>query len=291
MEIKRAAINFVFGFLLPSFTYILLEKLTEHIVIAVGGSVTVLTVAYYVPTATTGLKALDNLIERLRRQRRQRYLDEMCEFLNTYTHILTKYPPALLPKRLSRCVDAHIDVLAHTFQSLQARRTQTYATPYDMIRTLRFRPQDFRGWRLADCEAWWMELLAHLSQLPDNPMKRALQLGLDQAETHLWAYHMETAEQRFDQAFEKRLAQHPLLQHIRDNEALRQHAMTLIQTDTVSGQAHLQIKLQQHVEPEFEDDIEQLVALLRHDVVADALLDQLSQPVIQAPAHSGQNPS
>ncbi len=287
MEIKRAAINFVFGFLIPSCTYIILEKLTEHIVIAIGGSVTVLTVAYYVPSATTGLKSLDNLIERLRRQRRQRYLDEMCDFLNAYTHILTKYPPALLPKRLSRCVDAHIDVLTHTFQSLQERRTQTYATPYDMIRTLRFRRQDFRGWRLADCEAWWMELLSHLSQIPDNPMKRALQLGLDQAETHLWEYHLETAEQRFDRTFEQALARHPLLQRIRENEALRQHAMTLIQTDTVSGQAHLQIKVQQHLKLEFEDDAEQLIALLRHDVVADTVLSHLTQ----VPAHSGQNPS
>ena len=131
-----------------------------------------------------------------------------------------------------------------------------------------------------------MELLDHLSHIPDNPMKRALQLGLDQAEDHLWQYHLETAEERFDRAFERALTKHPLLQHIRDNETLRQHAITLIQADTVPGQAHLQIKLQQHVEPEFEDDIEQLVALLRHDVVADALVAQLTQ----APAHSGQNP-
>ncbi len=279
------------GFVIPAFTYVILEKLTEHLVIAIGGSITVVTVAYYVPTVTTGLKSLDNLIERLRHQRRHRYLDEMCDFLNAYTHVLTKYPPALLPERLSRCVEAHIDALDHTFQSLQGRRTQTYATPYDMIQTLRFCPQNFRGWRLADCEAWWNELLSHLSHIPDNPMKRALQLGLDQAKTHLWAYHLETAEQRFDRAFEQALAQHPLLQHIRESEALRQYAIMLMQTDTVPGQAHLQNKLQRHVELEFEDDIEQLITLLRHDGVADALLAHLDQPLTSAPAHSGQNPS
>ncbi len=286
MDIKHVVTNFVFGFLIPAFTWIVLEKLTEHIIFAIGGSVTVLTIAYYVPSATTGLKALDNLIERCRHQRRRRYIDEMCAFLNAYIQLLAKYPPNLLPEQLSCCVDAHLLVFAHAFRSLQGRNTQMYATPYDMIQTLRFRHHDFQGWTLAGCETWWIKLLSTLSEIPDNPMQRVLQLGLDQAETHLWTYHLETAEERFDRAFEQALAQHPLLQHIRENDALRQHAMMLIQTDTVPGQAHLQTQLQRHVELEFADDVKQLIALLRHDAVADALLAQLTQ----VPAYSEQNP-
>ncbi len=275
MNIKHLATNFVTRILVPALTYTVLEKLTAHVVVACGGAVAVVTIAFFIPSVTTGLKSLDHLIERLRGQRRRRYVDEMCAFLNAYLHILTKYPPASLPEHLSHCVDAHIDVFAHTFRSLQGRRIQGYATRYDMIRVLRFRHQDFEGWRLAACETWWTELLSHLSQIPDNPMQRALQLGLDQAKTHLWQYHLETAESRFDRAFEQALAQHPVLQHIEACDTLRERVISILGIDTVPGQAHLQTALQQHPAFEAEDDVEELIALLRHDVVADAVRSYL----------------
>jgi hypothetical protein len=276
MDIKRLATNFVSQILVPALTYTLLEKLTAHVVVALGGTVAMVALALWIPSITTGLRSLDHLIERLRAQRRGRYIDDMCRFLNAYLHILTKYPPAILPENLSRCVHAHLAAFAHAFRSLQGRRTQGYATSYDMIRVLRFRNQDFEGWRLAACEAWWMAFLSDLLQIPDNPMQRALQLGLDRAEAHLWQYHLETAESRFDRAFAQALAQHPVLQYIRACEALRQRVIAILQLDTVPGQAQLQTALQQH--PAFESayDAHELIALLRHDVVADAVRSYLA---------------
>ncbi len=155
MDIKRLATTFVCRILVPALTYTLLEKLTAHVVVALGGAVAVVTLAFWIPSVTTGLQSLDRLIERLRGRRRDRYVDKMCTFLNDYLRILTKYPPTLMPERLSHCMDAHLDVFAHTFESLQHYRTQGYATRYDMVRALRFRYDHFAGWPLAACEAWW----------------------------------------------------------------------------------------------------------------------------------------
>ncbi len=280
MDIKRLTTHFVSRILVPALTYTLLEKLTAHVVVALGGAVAVVTIAFWIPSVTTGLQLLDRLIEQLRGQRRSRYVDDMCAFLNAYLHILTKYPPASLPERLARGIDAQIDVFAHTFESLQGRRTQGYTTRYDMIRVLRFRRCDFEGWRLAACEAWWTVFLSGLLDIPDNPMQRALQLGRDQAEAHLWQYHLETADSRFDRAFEQALAEHPVLQHIQACDALRHRVIAMLQLDTVIGQAQLQTVLQQHLAFESEYDVEELIALLRHDVVADAVRSYLTTPPI-----------
>jgi hypothetical protein len=209
----------------------------------------------------------------------------MCVFLDAYLHLLTKYPPAILPENLSRCVHAHIEIFAHTFRSLQGRRTQSYATSYDMIRVLRFCQQDFEGWRLAACETWWLAFLSELLDIPDNPMQRALQLGLDRAEAHLWQYHLEIAESRFDHAFAQALAQHPVIQYIRTCEALRQRVIAILQLDTVPGQAQLQTALQQHTAFASEYEVQELIALLRHEVVADAVRSYLaaSPPVTSSP--------
>lgn len=283
MDIKRLATHFVSGVLVPALTYTLLERLTAHVVVALGGAVTVVTLAFFVPSVTTGLRSLDCLVERLRHQHRRRYVDEMCTFLNAYLHILTAYPPALLPERLSHCVDAHIDIFAHTFRSLQGRRTQDYATRYDMIQVLRFRHQDFEGWRLAACEMWWTEFLSHLSQIPDNPMQRVLQLGRDRAKAHVWQYHLETAEQRFARAFEQALTQHPVLQRIHACEGLRQRVVAMLQMDTVASQAQLQVALQQHLDVASEYHVHELIALLRHDVVANAVRSHLITTQATAP--------
>lgn len=277
MDIKRLATNFVSHILVPALTYTLLEKLTAHVVVALGGAVAVVTLAFWLPSATTGLRSLDRLIERLRSQRRGRYINDMCEFLNAYLHILTKYPPASLPERLARCVNAQIDAFAHTFESLQGRRTQGYTTRCDMVRVLRFRPEDFEGWRLAACETWWREFLSELLQIPDNPMLRALQLGRDEAEDHLWEYHLETAEGRFDRAFEQALTQNPVLRHIQACDVLCQRVVAILQLDTVPGQAQLQTALQQYAAVDLEWKVEELIALLRHDVVADAVRSYLTQ--------------
>jgi len=117
-----------------------------------------------------------------------------------------------------------------------------------------------------------------LLQIPDNPMQRALQLGLDQAEAHLWRYHLEIAESRFDRAFEQALDQHPVLQHIQACEALRQRVIAILQLDTVPGQAQLQTALQKHPAFESEYEAHELIALLRHDVVADAVRSYLAAP-------------
>jgi hypothetical protein len=279
MNIKRLAINFVSGVFVPALTYTLLEKLTSHVVVALGGAVTVVTLAFCFPAMTTGFRALDHLIERLRHQRRYRYVDDMCTFLNTYLGILTKYPPDVLPEKLSRCVHANIEMFVHTFQSLQERRTHSYATRYDMIRVLRFRHQDFDGWRLAACETWWVAFLSELLLVPDNPMQRALQLGLEQAETHLWQYHLEVAESRFDRAFEQGLKQHPVLHHIQACDALRHRVLGMLELDTVVGQAQLQTVLQQHQVLESPYDIHEFIALLRHDVVAEAVASYLATPL------------
>lgn len=287
MDSKRLATNFVSRILVPALTYTLLEKLTAHVIIALGGAVAVVALAFWIPAVTTGLQSLDRLIERLRSQRRGRYVGDMCAFLNAYLDILTKYPPALLPEGLSHCLDAHIDVFAHTFQSLQGRRTQGYATRYDMIRVLRFRHPDFEGWRLAACETWWQAFLAELLQIPDNPMQRALQLGCDPAKAHVWQYHLETAERRFERAFAQALTQHPVLQHIQACDTLRQRVIAILQLDTVPGQAQLQAALQQHLAFEFEYDVHEFIALLRHDVVADAVRSYLTTPTsTSAPARS-----
>ncbi|PON16144.1 hypothetical protein C2W62_20050 [Candidatus Entotheonella serta] len=119
MDIKRLATNFVSHILVPALTYTLLEKLTTHVVVALGGAVVVVTLAFWFPAVTTGLQWLDHLIERLRGQRRRQYVDDMCAFLNAYLQILTKYPPDLLPERLTHCIDAHIDGFVHIFKSLQ----------------------------------------------------------------------------------------------------------------------------------------------------------------------------
>jgi len=276
MDIKRLTKNFVSGILVPALTYTLLERLTAHVIVALGGAVAVVTLAFWMPTITTGLRSLDHLIERLRAQRRVRYIEDMCAFLNAYLHILTKYPPAMLPERLAHCVHAHLKVFAHTFRSLQGRRTQSYASSYDMIRVLRFGHQDFEGWHLAACETWWLAFLSELLQIPENPMQRALQLGLDQAKAHLWQYHLEIAESRFDRAFEQALRQHPVLQRIRACEALRQRVIAILQLDTVPGQAQLQTALQRHAAFESEHEFHELIALLRHDVVAEAVRSYLA---------------
>jgi hypothetical protein len=278
MDIKRLATHIVSRILVPALTYTLLEKLTTHVVVALGGAVAVVAFAFWIPSVRTGLQTLDHLIERLRRQRRGRYVHEMCAFLNAYLEILTKYPPASLPERLAHCIDAQIDVFAHTFESLQGRRTQGYTTRYDMIRGLRFRYCDFEGWRLGACETWRMAFLSDLLQISDNPMQRALQLGRDRAAAHLWQYHLDTAESRCDRAFEQALAQHPVLQHIQACEALRQRVIAILQLARVPGQAQLQTALQQHLAFASEYDVHELIALLRHDVVADAVRSFLTTP-------------
>lgn len=147
-----------------------------------------------------------------------------------------------------------------------------------MIRVLRFRHQDFEGWRLAACETWWIEFLAELLRIPDNPMQRALELGRDRAPAHLWQYHIETAESRFDRDFEQALAQHPVLQHIQACDTLRQRVIDILQLDTVPGQAQLQNALQQQTEFEDEYDIHEFIAFLRYDVVVDAVRSCLTTP-------------
>ena len=276
MDIKRWIGHFISRVFVPTLTYTLLERLTAHVVVALGGAVAVVTLAFLFPEITTGLKSLDHLIEGMRRQRRRQYLDEMCAFLNAYLDILTQYPPAILPDKLSRCVEAHIDVFAHAFQTLRARRSHSYASRYDMIRALRFQHCDFAGWRLAACEAWWAALLTDLSQIADNPMRRTLQLGLDQADAHLRQYHLDIAQNRFSRALGQALEQHPALQRICACDALRQRVLDILELDIVPGQAQLQVVLQQHAAFESDYDVQELIALLRHDVVADAVRAHLA---------------
>ena len=276
MDIKRWTGHFVSRIFVPALTFTLLEKLTAHMVVALGGAAVVVTLAFLFPDITTGLRSLDHLIEGLRRQRRRQCIDEMCAFFNAYLDILTQYPPAILPEKLSRCVDAQIDVFAHALQTLRPRRSHSYATRYDMLRALRFQPEDFEGWRLAACEAWRTELLEDLSEIAGNPMQRTLQLGLERAEAHLQQYHLDVAQSRFDRALGQALERHPALQHIRACDALRQRVLDLLQLDTVPAQAQLQVALQQHAVFESDHDVQAFIALLRHDVISDAVYAYLA---------------
>jgi hypothetical protein len=63
MELKRYLIWFIGHVLAPAFTYTVLEKLTEHVVVAIGGTVALVGLAFWLPSLTTGIAYLDAGLE------------------------------------------------------------------------------------------------------------------------------------------------------------------------------------------------------------------------------------
>ena len=271
MDAKRLGTIIVGRFLAPALTYVILERLTEYVVVAIGGAVGLVTLAFFMPSLATGIASLDAGFERLRATKRSRLITGWCERLNAYKAVLTKYPPELLPRDWAEPLMSQHDILIRFLRQHRGGKTRQFPTTYDFVRDLRLRSEDFDGLTMDACDVVFNDLIDDLSQIPQNPFQRVLQGMEPTAEPQISTYHLETVENHLDQVFRQALTTSPLVEHIRTHTELRQRVMTLLRTGDVHRQSSVQTYLLAHLPDWPPHEVDDLVKHMRYDVVVDAL--------------------
>ena len=271
MDFKRYLIWFVGHVLAPAFTYVVLEKLTEHIVVAIGGTVALVGLAFLLPSLTTGFASLDAGLELLRSTRRTRLLTTWCHFIRAYKRVLTKYPPALLPAETAASVTSQLDVFSVALRRLRGRNAQRFATAYDLVRSLEIDPEHFQGWCLADCTLFMTDLRDALSQISSHPFRGVIQyFDIEQPQVR-WLNQLSVIERYLDGEIQTYLGQWPGLQRIQIDDTLRTRVLALLSLDVVYRQGGVQILLARAFLDEHRQEVQDLVRLLRYDAVVTAL--------------------
>ena len=271
METKRYITWFVGRVLAPAFTYTVLEKLTEHAVVAIGVTVALVGLAFFLPSLTTVIFSLDAGLEYLRTARRTRLLTACRRFMEAYKRVLTKYPPTLLPAEAAASVTAQLEIFSRAFRRLRGRNAQRFTTPYDLVRSLQICPEHFHGWSLSDCILFMTDLRDALSQTSYRPFQIVVQ-QLDVQTPHLrWLDQLEVVERSLDREVQAYLAQWPLLQRIRTQAAICASIIPLLSLDAVYRQAGVQTALLRHLPDWPPREIQEFVGHLRYDAVVKAL--------------------
>jgi len=295
MDLKRLAVVLCQR-LAPVYIAVALSWVTGYFVFTIGG----LGLAIALELAWPLLRPFGEVLyeelmaqhSQAQAQRQTALLKTFLPFFQAYKTVLTTYPPAILTASASE-VAAQIETFAEAIRDVKARRGPEPDDPlappceeaYEIVHTASLRLQDFRAWRLKDCQTWSQDLLAMLAKGRIAALRHAVQHVMHERPRQVWDTCLAEAARALEAEAEHTLSRWSCLQRAHADPAVRERLATLLRLDSINRQAGLQPYLTTHLQCP-PADVHDVMASIRYDSVAAKLLALISDQSDMPPVPS-----